>query len=280
MKQKNAPVPVIGIIIGLAALIALAILLSAVIQNAKPLAPGVNGTISVTSTTIIPYETREYALMQTQLAIFIITTPIAPSTGLPPTNTLEPFVPGINEMSYAPYVNAQSAVITSQWREMVNGQRTFVYAGARQDKSGATPDTRQGLIVVDIYAADISNHLITFYDAPGSTGVLQITEAYGYRLKLAGQNGETLYFDVLTRQFVDRLNATVTAPTITPLSPASPTAALPTANWSTEYPAPVTYPPQIYPPRSTPTAIQSDTPLTTTSPTSKPTATSSSASQP
>jgi hypothetical protein len=181
-------------------------------------------------------------------------TPLPP-TGLPPTITLEAFIPGINEMSYAAYVNPQSAVITSQWREMVNGQRTFVYAGANRDTSGATPDTRKGLIVVDVYSTDFSNHLITFYNAPGSTGVLRIISANGYRLILASQNDETLYFDVLTRQFVDSLNATVTAPTVTPLPPISPTAAPPTAIWSTEYPAPGTYPPQIYPPPSTPTPI-------------------------
>jgi hypothetical protein len=212
-------------------------------------------TTIIPATTIIPYETREYAFMQTQLAIFMITTPNAPPTGLPPTDTLEPFVPGINETSYAAYVNPQSAVITSQWRDMVNGQRTYVYAGARQDTSGATPDTRQGLIVVDVYSTDFSNHLITFYNAPGSTGVLRITSANGYRLTLASQNGETLYFDVLTRQFVNSLSVTVTAPTITLLPPISPTAAPPTVTWSTEYPAPGTYPPQIYPPPSTPTPI-------------------------
>jgi len=212
-------------------------------------------TTIIPATTIPPYETREYALMQTQLAIFKITTPNAPPTGLPPTITPEPFVPGINETSYAAYVNPQSAVITSQWRDMVNGQRTYVYAGARQDTSGATPDTRQGLIVVDAYSTDFSNHFITFYNAPGSTGVLRISSANGYRLTLASQNGETLYYDVLTRQYVDSLNTTVPAPTITSLPPASPTVASPTANWSTEYPAPGTNLPQIYPPPSTSTPI-------------------------
>ena len=36
-------------------------------------------------------------------------------------------------------------------------------------------------------------------------------------LTLVGQNGQTLYFDIQTMQFVDTLTVTFTAPTITPL---------------------------------------------------------------
>jgi hypothetical protein len=71
--------------------------------------------------------------MQTQLALVETITPESPPTGLPPTNTLAPFVPGITEMSYVPFGSPQGYVITTQWRDIVNGQRTFVYAGARRD---------------------------------------------------------------------------------------------------------------------------------------------------
>lgn len=197
-------------------------------------------------------ETAEAALMQTQLALFETVTPNPPPTGIPPTSTLETFIPGITGMSYAPYVNPQSAVITSQWREIVNGQRCYVYAGAHRDTSGATPDTSQGLIIVDEYSEDLSNHLTTLYDAPGTTGVLQITRANGYRLTIVGLSGEILYFDVLTRQFVDGMTVTSTAPTITPLPSITPTA-IP----STPYPLPEGYtpPPGQYPPPLTSTPL-------------------------
>jgi len=208
-----------------------------------------------TTTSGTPFEstrkTAEAALIQTQLALFETVTPNLRPIGIPPTSTLETFTPGITEMSYAPYVNPQSAVITSQWREIVNGQRCYVYAGAHRGTSGATPDTSHGLIIIDEYSADLSNHLTTWYDAPGTTGILQITGANGYRLTITGLSGETLYFDVLTRQFMDGLTATATAPTITPLPSITPTVIPPTP-----YPLSEGYtPPGQYPPPSTSTPL-------------------------
>jgi hypothetical protein len=153
----------------------------------------------------------------------------------PPTNTLAPFIPGINEMSYAPYVNPKSAVITSQWRGMVNNQRTYVYAGARLDTSSDIRDTSQGIVVVEVNSTNLSNNLVTFYDAPRLTGVLRITKSNGYRLTLITQNGVALYFDVPTRQFVGGLRVTSTAPTITPIPSLESTDAVSTAA-SKEYP--------------------------------------------
>jgi len=269
--QKLFSSRVFWLVGGFIALAILYIFLSPVIKDERPMAPGMTGTVglrgerTLTPTgedTLTPTEleqsrkTAGAAAMETYRALYRLDKITPPPTCCPPTNTLAPFVPGINEMSYAPDIVPQSVVISSQWRNLVNGQRTYVYAGAHRDTTGATPDTRQGLIIVEVYSADLSNYLTSLYDAPGSTGILRITSATGYRLTLAGQNGETLYFDVLTGQYVDRLNTTVTAPTITPLPPRTATATPTTSTWLTEYPAPpVIYPPEIYPPPGTPVRI-------------------------
>jgi len=148
-----------------------------------------------------------------------------PPTCCPPTNTPEPFIPGITEMSYVPYVSPRSVVISAQWRELVNNQQTYVYSGAlRNDESVGTPWTRQGLVIVETYSADRSNLDVTLYKAPGETGLLKITRAVGNRIILITDTNAILYFDVLTRQFVDGLAVTLTAPTITPLPSQTPTA--------------------------------------------------------
>jgi hypothetical protein len=173
-------------------------------------------------------QTADAAIIQTQLALVETITPIAPPSGLPPTSTLAPFVPGIFEISYAPFGIPQAYVITTQWREIVNGQRTYVYAGARKDTSGATPDTSKGFIGVVVYSDDLSNSVVAEYEAPSTPGILTITAVNNYTLILSATNGSTLYFDVPSREFVGSLTETPAAPTTTPIAPISPTPILPT----------------------------------------------------
>jgi hypothetical protein len=116
----------------------------------------------------------------------------------------------------------------------------LVFAGARRDTSGATPDITHGIIVVQVYSADLHNKATVVYDAPGTTGILSISAADGNRLILTGQNGEILYFDVPTRLFVTGPTVTITAPTMTPLPSIAPTTTLPT-----ESPTPQGYPQPI-----------------------------------
>lgn len=173
-------------------------------------------------------QTAEASIIQTQLALVETITPIAPPTGIPATSTRAPFVPGIYEISYAPFGVPQAQVITSQWRDIVNGQRTYVYAGARKDLSGATPDTSKGLIGLVVYSADLSNSVVAEYEAPGTPGILTITGVNNYTLMLSATDGSTLYFDVPSREFLDSPAETPTAPTATPIAPISPTPAPPT----------------------------------------------------
>jgi hypothetical protein len=144
-------------------------------------------------------------------------------------------------MSYVPYVNPHGLVITTQWRDLVNGQRTFLFAGARQDTSGANPDASQGLVIVQTYSIDLSNFNSIEYEAPGRIGMLYVTEAESHRVTLTSQTGKSIYFDVMTRQFVDDLSAKVTLPTITPLPSLTSTSRVPIG-----YPLPETF--QAYPP--------------------------------
>jgi hypothetical protein len=101
----------------------------------------------------------------------------------------------------------------------------------------------QGIVAIEVYSTDLSHYLVTEYKAPGETGILRIIEVTGYRLTLVGQNGETLYFDVPTRQFVEGLEVTLTAPTATHLPPVTPT---PTWSLPTGYP-PIYLPLSSYP---------------------------------
>lgn len=106
-------------------------------------------------------------------------------------------------------------------------RRILIFAGARRDTSGATPDMTHGLVVVQVYSLDLSNKVTARYDASGNTGMLQIIATTGNQLTQVGQHGERLYFDVPTRQFVDGQTVTVTAPTMTPLPPITATATTP-----------------------------------------------------
>ena len=247
----------------LVALAILYILLSPVIKDERPMAPGMTGTVRLTGErTLIPTdleqsrETAGVAAMQTYRAFFYGKNKVTPPpTGPPPTNTPAPFRTGIFQVSFAPYCDPHACHISAVWAEVVNGERTRIYIGGFGDTRAATPAVIKGTVLVIVDSKDLSNSSWVEYEAPGARGVLQIVFTDGYRLTLIDELGEKYYFDVLTRQFVDGLTVTVTAPTITPLPPISPTVPSPTATWSTEYPPPVTYPPQIYPPLGTPVRI-------------------------
>jgi len=168
-------------------------------------------------------------------------TPLPPPTCCPPTYTPRSIMAGIFEASLGPDMD-QAYAISTVWQDIVNGQPTRVYAGARIIRTGTIPTvTPQGIVLVTVHSSDYSNNSMVAYDAPGATGALKITEANGYRLTLVGQNGKTVYFDVLTRQFVNGLAVTLTAPTITPLPSQTPTATArpgyPPPETPTPYPA-------------------------------------------
>lgn len=101
-------------------------------------------------------------------------------------------------------------VTSSVWQGEVQGQWTVVYAAAPLD----APE--QGLLLVTVEnTADNSRY------QPPVSGALTITEAQGERLALQSAAGETLYFDIAARQFVDGWDTIVTPlaplPTFTPL---------------------------------------------------------------
>jgi hypothetical protein len=114
--------------------------------------------------------------------------------------------------------------MSNWWINIVNGEETTVFVGARRDNPGVTQDASQGVVLVRVYSRDGKNYSLKFYNAPvENTGVLTITAEAGYRLTIQAESGAMLYFDVPTRQFVDSLIATVTVPTVTPFPTVLPT---------------------------------------------------------
>ena len=166
--------------------------------------------------------TAEAGPVETQLAESKFITASPPPTGRPPTNTPAPFPTGILDVSDPPFPH-DSYVISTKWLNIVNGERTIVFSGARRDSSGATPVIGRGLIVVQVYSSDLSQKDSVEYEAAGATGVLTIVAATDYRLTLTGAHGTTLFFDVPSRQFIESPIVTVTAPTVTSLPLAAPT---------------------------------------------------------
>jgi hypothetical protein len=159
-----------------------------------------------------------------------------PPTGRPPTLTPAPFLPGIYETSLASFGVPQAYAMTTRWQDIVNGERTVVYAGARKDTSGALPVIKQGLIAVAVYSSDLSNWSLTEIEAPGETGILTIQAVSNeYRLTLTAQDGTPLYFDVPTRRFVASLTEAKIGPTVTRLPPIMPTATWPALAYPPSY---------------------------------------------
>jgi hypothetical protein len=163
-------------------------------------------------------QTFEVGEIQTERALILTITVSPPPTGDPPTYTPAPFQAGLFEISLLPFGNPQLYAISTGWAGIINGERTYVYAGARKDLSGISPVITNGLVIVRVYSSDLSNVNVTEYDVP-TQGILTIIMETNARLRLTSANGDALYFDIPSRQFVDNLTATITAPTITPLPP-------------------------------------------------------------
>lgn len=163
-------------------------------------------------------QTFEAGEIQTQKALIHTITVSPAPTGDPPTYTPAPFESGLFEISQLPFGNPQLFAISTGWAGIVNGERTYIYAGARKDISGISPIITNGVVLLRVYSADLSNLNVAEYDAPAQ-GVLTIIAEANARLTLTTANGIQLYFDVPSRKFVDTLTATVTAPTTTPLPP-------------------------------------------------------------
>lgn len=171
-------------------------------------------------------QTAEIGVEQTRQALILTITPNTPSHIRPPTYTLEPFIPGVFDSQAAP-VSAMEYTMTNWWQDILNGERTRVFAGARQDKSSPTYGPAQGVVLVSVSGIDLINWAFTGYDAPPNTGVLQITGVNGFRLSLQDDKGTVLYFDVPSRQFVDSLSTTSSAPTATLLPTVTPDIPIP-----------------------------------------------------
>ena len=162
-------------------------------------------------------------------------TPMAPPSGPPPTYTQEHFVTGIFSDTYGPLV--KSFVPSSHWQGIHNGQRTFVYAGARAHDSISDPISDQGIVYLVVHSADFYTRTEAEFVAPGLTGLLTVVAEVGLRLTLIAESGDTLYFDIPSQTFVNNLSATTNAPTVTPLPLVTPT---PDPFSVESYPAPAT----------------------------------------
>src|SRR5579859_5061525 len=196
-------------------LLALLALVACVPTNRPTLAPPtITPTVAAIATTSTPPTGIVAPASATPAALTVTSGPATTTPGVRPTPTLEPFVPGIYTSKAAPEPSANHTM-TNWWQDLVNGERVQVFAGALQDNTIYPPGPAQGLVVVNTIAIDVVNSTLQEYDAPSGTGVLTITAVSGSRLTLQSHNGGTLYFDVPTRQFVDSLSTTSTAPTAT-----------------------------------------------------------------
>jgi hypothetical protein len=255
MKQnKSIRLSFLGLLTGLFALTALGLIFAFAIKFLLPssigMAPSTATASSPTEVTPTSFqhwrETAEAAVMQTRFALIAITTVTPPPTCCPPTFSPVPFATGIFEA----HVNPQP--FANVWQGVVNEQPIRVYAGGIAGTYSNTPNLTKGVLKVQVFSHDLSNYESVWYETSELTGWLQVSSEDHYILTLVGQNGQTLYFDVQTMQFVDGLTATVTAPTITPLPSITPTAIPPTP-----YPFPEEYTPlpQQYPSPSTSTPL-------------------------
>jgi hypothetical protein len=252
--QKFTALSLLNLVAGFLTLIALLIIFPLAFKFLLPSPIGmalskVTGTLptEITLTSFMHWrETAEAAVMETHFAQIAMTTVTPPPTCCPPTNTPEPFVTGIYEAHVAPRPFA------NLWKGIISGQQVRVYAGGIEDTYSETPNLTKGVLEVHVTSPGFDNFETVRYETSELTGWLEIIAEDHYVLTLVGQNGQTLYFDVLTMQFVDGLTATVTAPTITPLPSITLTAIPPNP-----YPLPEGFTPLpvLYPPPSTSTPL-------------------------
>jgi hypothetical protein len=253
-QQKSIRLSSLGLLTGFFALIALGLIFIFAIKFLVPssigIAPSTATSSSPTEVTPTSFqhwrETAEAAVMQTRFALIAMTTVSPPPTCCPPTFTLVPFATGIFEAHVIPQPFA------NVWQGVVNEQQIRVYTGGLAGTYSNTPNLTKGVLKVQVFSHDLSNYESVWYETSELTGWLQVTSEDQYILTLIGQNGQTIYFDVLTMQFADGLTVTVTASTITPLPSITPTAIPPTP-----YPFPEGYttPPGQYPPPLTSTPL-------------------------
>jgi hypothetical protein len=184
-------------------------------------------TISETPTQIdyFSIEQTSYAMFTLTQEAYLTSPPSTRTPGpspTPPTYTPKPFVAGISDSQAAPLT--QVYTIENWWQDIVNGEKVRVFAGGKRDNPGEpTIEVSKGILFVITVAMDESNVDYQFYEPPISdTGLLSITAVTNYRLTIQAESGAVLYFDVPTRQFVESLTATVSAPTVTPLPPITP----------------------------------------------------------
>jgi hypothetical protein len=86
-------------------------------------------------------------------------------------------------------------LIANHWQSQVGGEILQVYAGA------ASRNSAQGVLVVVVTSADRARTQMQGYPAPPGAGPLEITGANGLVLSLQAENGQTLDFDLQSRQF-------------------------------------------------------------------------------
>lgn len=165
-------------------------------------------------------QTLEIRMQQTQAAAVLTYPPPAknPSAGAP--TFIAPTRPPVSSQRQAgagtiieggpsPFP-ALTFAIQNAWYEEVNGRRITVLAGARRgDGASEFPHPWQSVVIVSVQSLDGK----TSFPAEGGVleaGIkadeLRILDARGERLVLLAQNGQTLYFDVPTRQYVSSLN--------------------------------------------------------------------------
>lgn len=200
-------------------------------------------------------DTAAAAVMNTQLAMSKLVTPSPPPAARPPTRTSAPFKTGLFEVSQGTgYL--WNYPLTTLWQAVIDGQRISVYAGGTIERDGATPGAIQGAMFVRVFSSDLQQVDIAEYPAPAGVGILRIDAVEGYRLSLMGPNGEELFFDVPSRQFVDSFTVAITAPTVKPIILRLPTESI---NTLEVYPGPLSSgygPLDVYPRPETPTPLR------------------------
>ena len=211
-------------------------------------------TISETATQIdfLSIEQTSYAIFTLTQEAYLTSPPSTRTPGpspTPPTYTPKPFVSGIFDSQAAPH--SQLYAMANWWQGIVNGEEVQVFAGGKRDNPGEpTIEVSQGVLFVITVSLDESNVDYQFYEPPvAETGLLSIKAATDYRLTIQAESGAVLYFDVPTRRFVESLTATVSAPTVTPLPPITPSpTSIPFLPCGGPYPPFCETPTEAYPP--------------------------------
>jgi hypothetical protein len=95
-------------------------------------------------------------------------------------------------------------VILNSWQREADGKRTTVYAGARRDDPGGSPDASQGIIAVLVDTLDFKALPEDGgeYQTPVQAGPVRIADAKGMQLTLVTPDGQGFFFNVASRQFV------------------------------------------------------------------------------